>query len=205
MFDLKASIVVPLPGPEGHKIEVSYPSDQQWIEWRRKKKVTQKDLGRRSFQIESAQPSTMDLQLINSVMQDKENAPKIDEAEAYYILQRLMACECNSNPEREGSSYVIKLKVMGKLMTEHKLAIPTVKQMMDYERMRSSVTFGQYGQQEIRINFQAASDLYDALKVSTVGYKGDVPVPHKAEAVNVFLQELRADQEEAPGEDEDRD
>jgi hypothetical protein len=95
------------------------------------------------------------------------------------------------------------MKIMRKLATTHTLKLPSVKEMMDYERARSSVVFAAYGSQEIKINFRASADLYDKLKISTEGYAGDVPVPHKAEAVNILLQEIRAEQEEAPEADEE--
>jgi hypothetical protein len=97
------------------------------------------------------------------------------------------------------------MKVMNRLTTTHKLRIPSVQEQMDYERMRSSVIFGKYGQ-EIRINFQAAIDLYEKLKLETSGYANDIPVTHKAEAINVLLQELRAEDEASPDpDDEDQD
>lgn len=206
MFDAKAEIGLTLPSPDGpKKIAVRYPSDEQFIEWRRKKKVVQKDLGRRSFQIESSRPEACDLALLNAIRVDKENGPQIDEAEAYYIIGQLADCEVSTRPEREGSAYTIRMKIMRKLNVSHTLRIPSVKEMMDYERMRSSVVFGQYGHQEIKINFRAASELYDKLKVAADGYKGDIPVPHKAEAINVLLQEIRAEQDDAVEDDEDQD
>lgn len=202
MFDSKAEIGLTIQGDPPKKVVVRFPNDSEFIAWRRKKKVVQKDLGRRSFQIESSKPEAVDLALVNALRVDTDG-PTLDEAESYYILTRLAECEVDTRPDREGSSYVITMKVMRKLTTTHTLRIPSVKEQMDYERMRSSVTFGQYGRQEIKINFQAAAELYDKLKVSVTGYANDVPVSHKAEAINVLLQELRADQEETPDEDDD--
>lgn len=195
MFDIKAEIGIPIPGAQSKKAVVRFPTDEEFTVWRRKKKVQQKDLGRRSFQIEQSKPEPIDLELYNKIRTDAGSS-EIDEAEAYYVINRLADCEVSSRPEREGDSYTIQMKIMRKLTTSHTLRIPSVKEMMDYERMRSAVIFGQYGNQEIKINFQASSDLYDKLKVSTQGYLNGVPVPHKAEAINVLLQEVRAEQEE---------
>jgi hypothetical protein len=96
------------------------------------------------------------------------------------------------------------MRIMDKLPTTHTLRIPSVKEMMDYERMRSAVVFGKFGQ-EIKINFSAASDLYDKLKVSTEGYANDIPVPHKAEAVAALIQQIQREQDEAPEADEDEE
>jgi hypothetical protein len=204
MFDSKAEIGVTLQGEQPKKVCVRFPTDEQFIAWRRKKKVLQKDLGRDKFQIEQSKPEECDLLLANAIRVDKDG-PEIDKSEAVHILNRLAKCEVPTKPEREGQSFLIEMKVMGRLTTTHKLRIPSVQEQMDYERMRSSVIFGKYGQ-EIRINFQAAIDLYEKLKLETSGYANDIPVTHKAEAINVLLQELRAEDEESPdSEDEDQD
>jgi hypothetical protein len=203
MFDVKAEIGLTLPSPEGpKKIVVRFPTDNEFIEWRRKKKILQRDLGRRSFQIESSRPESCDLDLLRKIRTDKDG-PAIDDAESFYVIGQLADCEVSQRPEREGSSFTIRMKIMRKLATTHTLKLPSVKEMMDYERARSSVVFAAYGSQEIKINFRASADLYDKLKISTEGYAGDVPVPHKAEAVNILLQEIRAEQEEAPEADEE--
>lgn len=205
MFDMKAEIGLTLQSEEGpKKIVVRYPSDEQFMDWRRKKKVVQKDLGRRSFKIDPAKPEPADLALLNAIRVDKDG-PSIDEAEAYHIIGQLSECEVLSRPDREGASYIVKMKIMRKLMTAHTLRIPSVKERMDYQRDRSSVIFGQYGQQEIRINLRAAGDLYDKLKVAVTGYQGAIPVAHKAEIVNVLLQEIDAEQEEVHEDDDEQD
>jgi hypothetical protein len=204
MFDSRAEIGITIQGEQPKKVSVRFPSDDQFIAWRRKKKVLQKDLGRDKFQIEQSKPEDCDLALVNAIRADKDG-PEIDKAEAVHILNRLAKCEVPTRPEREGQAFVIEMKVMNRIATTHKLRIPSVQEQMDYERMRSSVIFGKYGQ-EIRINFQAAADLYEKLKVQTSGYANDVPVVHKAEAINVLLQELRAEDEASPDpDDEDQD
>lgn len=204
MFDTKAEIGLTIQGDPPKKIVVLFPTDDQFITWRRKKKVLQKDLGRDKFQIEQSKPEDCDLALANAIRVDKDG-PAIDKSEAVHILNRLANCEVPSRPDREGQAFLIEMKVMKRLTTTHKLRVPSVQEQMDYERFRSSVTFGKYGQ-EIRINFQASVDLYDKLKLEAKGYANAIPVPHKAEAINVLLQELRIEEEDAPdSEDEDQD
>lgn len=195
MFDSKAELGIRLLD---RRVSVSMPSDTEWIEWRRKKKIQQKDLGRRSFQMESSKPEQADTDLFNKINRGAaiEGAAPVDEAEAFYVINKLAECEVREQPERDGSQFVIQMRVLGKLDTTHVLRVPSMKEMMDYERTRSSVTFGQYGTQEIRINYRAAADLYEKLKVRADGYVNDIPVPHKAEAINVLLQEIRAEQDE---------
>lgn len=196
MFDSKAILGIRLP--DGKRVSVSIPSDADWTTWRRAKKILQKDIGRRQFQMEPGKPEKADLDLFRKIQHVDDGAERVelDEAEASYVIAKLSECDVTEQPERNGSEYVVRMKVLGKLFVTHTLRVPTVREMMDYERNRNSLTFGQYGTQEIRINYRAAGDLYDKLAVLNEGYAQAVPIPHKAEAVNVLLQEIRADQEE---------
>jgi hypothetical protein len=204
MFDSKAEIDLKIQGEQPKNAVFRFPTDAEFIAWRRKKKVVQKDLGRRKFQMEQSKPETCDLALVNAIRVDKDGAA-LDEAESLHVITRLTECEVPNRPDREGYAYTIRMKALRRIPTSHTLRVPSVKEQMDYERNRSSVIFGQYGQ-EIRINFAAASDLYDKLKVAVEGYSNDIPVWHKAEAVNVLLQELRDEQEDSPdADDEDQD
>jgi hypothetical protein len=208
MFDSRLELGIKLPSPEGvKKVSVAFPSATDWYEWRRKKRITQRDLGRRSSQIDPSKPEQADVDLFRKIVRTAEDASpvEVDESEAFFIVNKLAECEVTERPERDGNTFVLRLKIFGKLETIHRLRVPTMREMMDYERQRSAVTFGQYGTQEIRINFQASAELYDRLVKEVTGYEHpdpkDIPVPHKAQIVNELLQELRAEQEEdEPGE-----
>src|SRR3982750_2211797 len=127
MFDSKAEIGINIQGEQSKKVVVRFPGDDQFIAWRRKKKVLQKDLGRDKFQIEQSKPEDCDLALVNAIRVDKDG-PEIDKAEAVHILNRLAKCEVPTRPEREGQAFVIEMKVMNRLATTHKLRIPSVQE-----------------------------------------------------------------------------
>jgi hypothetical protein len=207
LFDSTRELGIALPSEEGTKrVSVSFPSDTDFCEWRRKKKIIQKDLGRRSYQIVPPEPEKIDLDLVTKILVKREDevAPELDEADANYIINRLSQCEVSEQPEREGSAYVIKLKVLGQFRTVHVLRLPNMREWTSFDKLRSSIKFLPYGTQEIRMNYQVAGELYDKLKQRVDGYVGDrVPVSHKYEAVNVLLQEFRAQQEEAPADEDD--
>jgi hypothetical protein len=206
MFDRKQEIALKIPSEEGVKeVAVRYPTDDEIIDWRRKKKVVQRGLGRGLFQMEQSKPEQIDVKLAASIRVD-EGGPDIDDAESVFIINKLLECEVTERPEREGSALRITMKVLGKLKTVHTLRKPSVKEMLEYQRFRSQVTFGNYNVQEIRINLSAGGDLYDKLKIKVEGYAGnDVPVPHKAEAVNVLIQEVQGEEENVIDPDEDDD
>jgi len=205
MFDYNQEIGLSLDTDQGRKkVAVRYPSDAEWITWRRKKKILQKDLGRGNFQMEPSAPGAADLELLNAIRIDKDGPP-IDEAEAFEIINKLGHADVNKRPEREDPGYRIELKVMQRLNTVHLLRIPSVKDKQTYNRAKSPVTYGQYGYQEIRINYQAGAELYDKLIASTEGYAGQVPINHKAEVINVLLQEIAMAEQEATPESDDLD
>jgi hypothetical protein len=209
MFDYKQEIGLSLDTDQGRKkVAVRYPTDAEWITWRRKKKILQKDLGRGNFQMEPSVPGAPDMELLNAIRVDKDDpdAPQIDESEAFEIITKLGSADVNVRPSREESGYRIELKVMQRFNTIHRLKIPSVKDKQTYNRSKSSVTYGQYGYQEIRINYQAGADLYDKLITSKEGYSAEVPINHKAEVINVLLQEIAmSEQQEAAPEDSDLD
>jgi hypothetical protein len=205
MFDVSKHFPVKLITPEGTKtVVVSMPSDQQWSDWRRKKKVKQTDLGRRKSTMEMSKGEQIDLDLVNAIRQEQEGVDPfdIDMEEAARVLNTLSICEVSEQPERDGSVFVINLKVMRRFDTVHRVRVPSVKDSQNYQRQRSSVVFGAYNTSEFRINLDASKKLYDAIVERSEGYVGAIPVIHKAEVVNVLLQEIEALQEEVdePGE-----
>lgn len=202
MFDSTAEFVLRLMTGEGLiKIPVRFPTDAEYITWRRGKKILQKDLGRRNFQIERTVPEPRDLALLTAIRKHKDGAV-IDEADALVMINQLTDCDVPTRPVREGNAYLIEMKVLKRLETKHTLRIPSMKEMMSHQG--SSVINGAYGYQEIRLNPQAAGDFYDRLAQGNEGYAGAVPVVHKAEALNVLLQEVQAAMEDAPeSEDEE--
>lgn len=206
MFDINQEIGLSLETDQGiKKVAVRYPSDAEWLTWRRKKKIMQRDLGRGNFQMEPSVPGAADIELFNAIRVEKEG-PAIDESEAVEIISKLGNADVNTRPRREESGYRIELKVMQRLVTVHQLRIPSIKDKQTYNRSKSSVTYGQYSYQEIRINYKAGADLYDNLIVRTEGYAGPVPINHKAEVINVLLQEIAmSEQQDATPEDADLD
>lgn len=199
-FDTSSEIGIKIPAPEGVKhVVVGWPSDNQWAEWRRRKKINQTDLGRRKYTMDPSKAEPADQELFDAIRKKPEDvAPcDVDVYEAAYVIGRLSECDVNEQPEREGSHFILKLKIMNRLDASHRVRVPSMREMMEYERQRSAVVFAAYNTQEIRINLRAAAKLYDEIHQSHEGYTNGVPIIHKAEIVNILLQEIRNEQEEA--------
>jgi hypothetical protein len=199
MFDIKQEIAVSIDGPDGPKqVVVAYPSDAQLSEWRRKVKLYEKTISgpEEESMLESTPPGPADLELINAIrIFDKEaEAPQIDEYEARLIIEEtLIKCSVTEKPERENNRFTIRMSVVTGLKTSHVLRVPTVRERMEYSKAAArGYTYGKYNTSQIKVNYIPAGELYDKLKVETEGYaQGIVPVVHKAEAINVLLQEMK--------------
>src|SRR3954470_2537607 len=134
MFDSTLELGIKLPSPEGFKrVSVVFPSAADWQTWRRAKKIQQKDLGRRSFQIEPTKPEQSDMDLFKKIVREHDgdtSAENIDMAEAAFIIGHISGCETTERPEREGSAFAIRMKVLNRFSVTHVLRVPTMKEMM---------------------------------------------------------------------------
>jgi hypothetical protein len=205
MFDTEAEIGVTIPGDPPKKVVIRFPTDDEFSIWRRKKKINQRDMGRGKYKLDNMKAEACDLALFKAIRVDKDSDVELDEAEALHVINRLAKCEVTGPPTRSTGGMRIELRIMKRLLVAHVMRVPSVKQMMDYEALRSEVTFGQYNSQEIRLNYTSAGDLYDKLKLSTEGYKGAVPAPHKMEVINILIQETRAEYDDPAIDDENDD
>lgn len=189
MFDSKAEINLKVHTAHGgsKRLLVRYPTDDEWITWRRKKKIVQRALGR-GFDVEPATPEPADLDLLNAIKLDETQVSRTD---AFRIVNRLARFEVIVAPTLIGAAYKIEAKIMDQLLTAHVLRVPSVQELAEYHRNYMSVVFGQYGLQTITIDFTAGEALYNRLVQRTEGYVHTVPVPHKAEVINVLAQLIR--------------
>lgn len=205
MFDAKAEIVQKV-FKDGEIVRpvVRFPTDDEYITWRRKKKVQQTQLGRGNYEMTPAKPESADLALYKAIQVDKDG-PVIDQAEAFVLVNQLFDCDIPTHPEQEGKTYVVEMKAMNRFDTLHTLKVPSMQQMTNHHG--ASVINGAYNTQDIRLNPQSSCDLYNELVQRTEGYVGNiVPAVHKVAVINAFLQEVREAMKDTPeSDDEDQD
>lgn len=191
---------VRIPTGEGFKaIELSFPTDEQWIErWRSRKLITTQ-ISRTVSEDSVAQDPEADLELVKSLCMNGA-ADTLTASDASLILDRLSDAEAES-VEREGSEFRVQLRVPGGSVT-HWLKMPSAKDAADFQR---DISFGrriQEGRMEKReqtIKLGTAKVLYEKLASRTKGYERPVPVVHMLPVVMAVMDEARR----AAGEEEE--
>lgn len=196
MFDINQEISLKVASPEcegGYKTAtVRFPTDQEWIARQRQLRVQIRQLGRGNSKTTVLNAEEVDGELLSKIRLG--DGPDFDGAEAAAIIRRLAKAEAGE-AEKTGVVYSIPVTVPGE-ETVHRLRMATEKQRFNYRRAAFDPTDGPHGRQEIRMNLQAAGDLYDALTSGAEGYSGPVPIIHKQAAIAELLQEMALEEED---------
>jgi hypothetical protein len=197
MFDSTKSIIMNLRSPEGLKsIRVRFPSDEEWIERQRRRKVIIKQLGRGVSETIIPNSEEADAALLAKIRVPEENAPEVDPFEATRIIEQLSQAEVD-DVANDGGSFRVTTRVLGGITT-HVLKMPSAKDVIEYRRSFARVLDLPYNKQELTINLSAAGTLYKKLIAETEGYAGDVPVIHQAVAVKAAIDALDAAFQDGP-------
>jgi hypothetical protein len=189
VFDATRPVAVQLRGPDGVKtIRVRFPSDDEWVERQRRRKVIVKNLGRGVSETMIPNGEDIDAALLSKVRTEEE--PEVDAFEAQKVIEQLATCDVD-DVVFVGDSFRVVLRVLGGAVT-HLLKMPSAKDVNTYRRGFARVLDLPYGRQELTINVRAAADLWKKLIDATEGYAGDVPVTHQAVAVKAAIDALDA-------------
>jgi hypothetical protein len=90
MFDAKQPITIHLRTPEGLKpVRVRFPTDDEWTERQKKRKVIVKQLGRGVSETTIPDSAEADAALLAKIRVPEENAPEVDAFEASRIIEQL--------------------------------------------------------------------------------------------------------------------
>jgi hypothetical protein len=189
MFDLEQPITVKLNTPAGEKVvRVRWPSDEEWVDRQRRRKVIVKQLGRGMSETIVPDSAESDAALLAKIRLD-EGGP-VDPYEASIVIDRLSQADVDE-VERDGPNVRVKLRtVAGEVM--HLLQIPSARDVIEYRRSFARVVDLPYNRQEITINLSPAGQLWDKLAQSTDGYSGAVPIIHQAVAVKAAIDAIEA-------------
>jgi hypothetical protein len=187
MFDSQASITIQLRGPEGTKsVKVRFPTDEEWIERQRRRKIIIKQLGRGVSETTISGGEEADAALFAKIRQGEE--PELDAYEASRILEQLSLAEVE-DVVPEGAGFRVLLRVPGGT-TAHVLRMPSAKDVIEYRRGFARILDLPFNRQELTVNLAAAGALYQKLVQATEGYAGAVPVIHQAVAVKAAIDAL---------------
>ena len=187
VFDASRPIAVNLRAPGGVKtVRVRFPSDDEWIERQRRRKVVIKQLGRGVSETIVGNGEEVDAALVAKIRSDP--APEIDAFEAVKVVEQLSTAEVD-DVVAEGDSFRVTTRVLGG-STTHVLNMPSAKDVFDYRRGFARVLDLPFGKQELTINISPAGVLYKKLVTSSWGYAGDVPIIHQAVAVKAAIDAM---------------
>ena len=189
VFDSTRPIAINLRAPGGVKtVRVRFPSDDEWIERQRRRKVIIKQLGRGISETIVGNGEEVDAALGAKIR--SEPAPEIDAFEAVKVVEQLSTAEVD-DVVSEGDSFRVTTRVLGG-STAHVLNMPSAKEVFDYRRGFARVLDLPFGKQELTINIAPAGALYKKLVASAEGYAGDVPIIHQAVAVKAAIDAMDA-------------
>jgi len=195
MFDAAKTIAVNLRTPEGMKtIRLRFPSDEDWIERQRRRKVIIKQLGRGVSETIISGGEDADAALLAKI---REGDGEVDPFEASRIVEQLSQAEVD-DVVQAGDSFRVTLRVLGGTVT-HLLKMPSAKDVFEYRRAFARVLDLPYNRQELTINLGAAGALYKKLITATEGYADEAPIIHQAVAVKAAIDALDAGFQESAG------
>jgi hypothetical protein len=133
MFDAKQPITIHLRTPDGVKpVRVRFPTDEEWIDRQKKRKVIVKQLGRGVSETTIPDSAEADAALLAKIRLPEENAPEVDAFEASRIIEQLSQADVD-DVVQEGDAFRVTLHVLGGTVT-HLLKIPSAKDVFDYRR-----------------------------------------------------------------------
>ncbi len=195
-FDATRPVAINLRTPEGLKtIRVRFPTDSEWTERQRRRKVIIKQLGRGVSETTVANAEDGDAALLAKIRDAEE--PAVDPFEASRVIDQLSQAEVD-DVTQAGDTFRVTTRVLG-ATTVHILKMPSAKDVFEYRRGFARILDLPFNRQELTINLAAAGALYKRLSQAAEGYAGEVPIIHQAVAVKAAIDALEA------GFQEDRD
>ncbi|MGE5648313.1 MAG: hypothetical protein ACM336_21245 [Acidobacteriota bacterium] len=196
VFDATRPVAINLRTPEGLKtIRVRFPSDAEWSERQRRRKVIIKQLGRGVSETTVTNAEDGDAALLAKIRDGEE--PAVDPFEASRIIDQLSQADVD-DVAQTGDAFRVSTRVLG-CVTTHMVKMPSAKDVFEYRRGFARILDLPFNRQELTINLAAAGALYKRLAQASEGYAGEVPIIHQAVAVKAAIDALEA------GFQEDRD
>jgi hypothetical protein len=196
-FDASQPITINLKSTGGGKfITVRYPTDAEWMERQKERKVIVKQIGRMSKTI-PPDSSDYDEKMFAKIRTDSDG-PGVDGYEAMHILEQLSQCDID-DVVREGTGYRVTMRILGGLQTSDLIKMPSAKDIFDYRRAFVESLDLPNSKQRLTINLQAAADLHKKLSESTMGYAGAMPIIHQAIAIRAAIDETESEDKDKSG------
>ena len=191
LFDAKRPIALALRTPSGVKtVRVRFPTDEEWIDRQRRRKVIVKQLGRGISETTIPNSEDADAALFAKIRAAEPEAPEVDPFEASRVIEQLGQAEVD-DVVQVGDGFEVTLRVLGGTVI-HSLRMLSAKDVFEYRRGFARVLDLPYNRQELIINLAPAGALYKRLVQGAEGYAGEAPIIHQAVAVKAAIDALDA-------------
>ena len=189
VFDASRQVEIKLQSAEGIKtVTVRFPTDEEWVERQRRRKIIIKQLGRGISETVIPSSEDADAELLAKLRVG--DGPDVDAFEASRILEQLGQADVDDVVPEAGAFRVL-VRVPGGI-TAHVLRMPSAKDVIEYRRAFARILDLPFNKQELTVNLGAAGILYQKLCQGTEGYVGAVPIIHQAVAVKAAIDALEA-------------
>ena len=189
VFDASRQVEIKLQSAEGSKtVTVRFPTDEEWIDRQRRRKIIIKQLGRGISETVIPSSEDADAELLAKLR--VEDGPDVDAFEASRILEQLGQADVDDVVPEAGAFRVL-VRVPGGI-TAHVLRMPSAKDVIEYRRAFARILDLPFNKQELTVNLSAAGALYGKLCQQSEGYAGAVPIIHQAVAVKAAIDALEA-------------
>ncbi|HEY1242177.1 MAG TPA: hypothetical protein VGF16_16550 [Bryobacteraceae bacterium] len=203
MFDPSKDLEFDVRTPEGNpaKVLIRWPSDEEWIERRRMKRMIVQQLGRGQHQMETIHDTKTDHRIYESIKLN--GAPSISGGEASRILDALEQFDIR-DVQMPANQATVVMKVYHGLV-RHTLQIPSADDIIKYkDGVGSRIKNLPFNKQEMRPRIEHGAEFWDKCKGSSEDYAGHpVPAIHKFAAWEAVVKQL--DEEINSRADEDSD
>jgi hypothetical protein len=189
VFDVARQVEVQLRSAEGTKtVKVRFPTDEEWTERQRRRKIIVRQLGRGIS--ETVIPNSEDVDAVLFAKIRVGEGPEVDPFEASRIIEQLSQVDVD-DVVTEAGAFRVSMRVPGGL-TAHVVRMPSAKDVIEYRRGFARILDLPFNKQELTVNLGAAGALYQKLAQGTEGYAGAVPIIHQAVAVKAAIDALDA-------------
>lgn len=184
-FDTNIAIDIPnfrsAAGPVN--LELRWPTDAEWSERARKRKLIVRQLGRGVSETMPETNSEADQKICQAIQKNGSNPLSAIEATA--VLDTLAACDV-MDVALEGDTAEVTLRVMGGRV-RHRLKLPTAEQVFKFRRAAVRILNLPYNQQDLRIYLEPAVELWAAIGGASEDYASGIPSIHKDAAVRAVI------------------
>jgi hypothetical protein len=195
MFDVNSPIEISMRTATGKvPVSVRWPSDEEWIQHHKKRKIFLRQLGRGATETE-LETGEADLKLYETIRID--GAPPLTLGEASKIVKAISTVDV-LNVDLGAAEAVVTLRILTGDV-KHTVKIPTMDQVREFQRATHVINLP-YNRQEIRASLDAGARLWDKCGGQTEGYENGVPNIHKDEVIRAVISEV--EQELASGYDD---